>query len=368
MKKIISTVIAIAALAIPFSVMEASAADAKSEIQIATVSEEAGKEIDVPVEITSNEGIVAMSFTIEYDTDSLELLNVTDCGLFAEASYTQGGDIKAVPFRMMWENGLARDNYTNTGEIAILHFNVLDSAKSGFSEIKINVEADNTFDVDLEDVAFEGINGGVEIKGTEPITTTTTTETTTTSTTEITTTTETTTSITDTITTTEETTTTETITSTTDTTTTTEETTATETITSTTDTTTTMEETTAPEITTTVITDKYFASEDELCNMALEDYRQKTGTAPTKAETTTNADGTLSIVLTDENGKVLDTYIIDPVTGIGTSSDGSEVNLPQTGNNSLKTVTAASAALALTLFGSYAVVKSGILRKKEDEQ
>jgi hypothetical protein len=96
--------------------------------------------------------------------------------------------------------------------------------------------------------------------------------------------------------------------------------------------------------------------------------QEKTGTMPAKAEATTNADGTLSIILTDEAGKVLDTYVINPVTEIGTNSDGSEVNLPQTGNNSMKTVTAASAALALMFLGSLAVVKSGILRKKKDEQ
>ena len=154
------------------------------------------------------------------------------------------------------------------------------------------------------------------------------------------------------------------------------ETTTTETPTTTTTeaTTTTMEETTTESTTTTVsettttTTEKYFASEDELCNMAIEDHKQKTGTTPAKAETTTNADGTLSIVLTDESGKVLDTYVIDPVTGIGTSSDGSEVNLPQTGNISMKTVAATSAALALTLLGSFVVVKSGVIRKKEDEQ
>lgn len=320
MKKIISTIIAVVALAIPFSAMEVSAADTASEIKVTTVSAEAGSEIDVPVEITGNEGIVAISFTIEYNTAALELVSVKDCGLFEDASYTPGGDLTAVPFRVMWENGLATDNYTDTGSIAVFHFNVLDTAESGLSEIKINVEADNTFDVNMDDVAFEGVNGGVKIAGAE--TTTTTTETTTT---------------------------------------TTESTTTTTTTESTTTTTT----TTTEETTTTV---KYFASEDSLCNMAIEDYKQKTGTAPAKAEATTNADSTFSIVLTDESGKVLDTYVIDPVTGIGTSSDGSEVNLPQTGNNSLKTVTAATAGLALTLFGSFAVAKSGVIRKKEDEQ
>ena len=183
MKKIISTVIAVASMAVPFFVMEASAADASSEIRIATVSAEAGEEIDVPVEINSNDGIIAVSFTIDYDTDCLELLSVKDCGLFAEASYTPGGDLKAVPFRMMWENGLATDNYTDTGTIAVLHFQVLDSAESGLSEIKINVEAENTFNVDMIDVAFEGINGGIEIAGIETTTTTEVTTTTTTTTT-----------------------------------------------------------------------------------------------------------------------------------------------------------------------------------------
>lgn len=353
MKKIISTIIAVAALAIPFSVMEASAADTASEIKVATVSAEAGSEIDVPVEITSNEGIVAISFTIEYDTDALELVSVKDCGLFADASYTPGGDLTAVPFRVMWENALATDNYTDTGSVAVFHFNVLDTAESGLSEIKINVEADNTFDVNMDDVAFESVNGGIEIAGEE--TTTTTTETTTTTTT--TTTTATTTTTEETTTTSEETTTTETTTTTT-----------TEATTTTTEETTTESTTTTVSETTTTTTEKYFASEDELCNMAIEDYKQKTGTTPAKAEATTNADGTLSIVLTDESGKVLDTYVIDPVTGIGTSSDGSEVNLPQTGNNSMKAVAATSAALALTLLGSFAVVKSGVIRKKEDEQ
>lgn len=351
MKKIISTIIAVAALTIPFSVMETSAADTASEIKVATVSAEAGSEIDVPVEITSNEGIVAISFTIEYDTDALELVSVKDCGLFADASYTPGGDLTAVPFRVMWENALATDNYTDIGSVAVFHFNVLDTAESGLSEIKINVEADNTFDVNMDDVAFESVNGGIEIAGEETTTTTTETTTTTTTTTATTTTTE------ETITTTEETTTTETTTTTT-----------TEATTTTTEETTTESTTTTVSETTTTTTEKYFASEDELCNMAIEDYKQKTGTTPAKAEATTNADGTLSIVLTDESGKVLDTYVIDPVTGIGTSSDGSEVNLPQTGNNSMKTVAATSAALALTFLGSFAVVKSGVIRKKEDEQ
>ena len=71
--------------------------------------------------------------------------------------------------------------------------------------------------------------------------------------------------------------------------------------------------------------------------------------------------------MTDADGNLLDTYVIDPVTGVGTGSDGKEVNLPQTGNNSLGTA-ATAAALALTLTGVFVVTKSDIIRKKKEEE
>ena len=112
--------------------------------------------------------------------------------------------------------------------------------------------------------------------------------------------------------------------------------------------------------TTTTTTMEYFASEDELGKMAMEDYRQKTGTTPAKVETTTNADGTLSMQLYDEDGTVLDTYVIDPVTGKGTDSAGGEVNLPQTGYSNIYKVITGLAAL-MTLGGTAIILKT---RKK----
>ena len=112
---------------------------------------------------------------------------------------------------------------------------------------------------------------------------------------------------------------------------------------------------------------KYFAPISELGSMAVKDYKSKNGTAPASSETIENADGTVSIILSDQAGKVLDTYTIDPVTGIGTDSNGETVNLPQTGNNSFGTVAAAAGALALILAGSAAVAGSGIVRRKKDE-
>ncbi|MBP0968387.1 MAG: hypothetical protein J5722_12190 [Oscillospiraceae bacterium] len=110
-------------------------------------------------------------------------------------------------------------------------------------------------------------------------------------------------------------------------------------------------------------------SAEKLMEMAKKDYQQKTGILPANAHTMTNLGGTVTVVLEDENGEALDAYTVDPETGIGERfSDQSTVNLPQTGNNSLKTLMMMLGAFLLTVCGFLAVRKSGMLRRRNNEQ
>ena len=133
----------------------------------------------------------------------------------------------------------------------------------------------------------------------------------------------------------------------------------------------TSEEATTTTTTTTTTTEnvakQYFAPVEKLGGMAVKDYESKNSGAKVTSETIENEDGTVSVVLSDEKGNVVDTYTIDPVTGKGTDSKGGTVDLPQTGNNSVKTAAAAATALFLMLIGSAAVAGSGVLRKKDEE-
>ena len=90
--------------------------------------------------------------------------------------------------------------------------------------------------------------------------------------------------------------------------------------------------------------------------MAIKDYEKKNGTAPFKAEAVKD-DAWLHITLTDANGKELDVYQIEPVSGIGTNQTGNQVNLPQTGYFGFQTIAEALAAL-LTLTGLGMIFKS----------
>lgn len=105
---------------------------------------------------------------------------------------------------------------------------------------------------------------------------------------------------------------------------------------------------------------------DKLCDMAKKDYEKKNGTVPSRADAKINKDGSVSIELTNKDGSVIDTYTVDAVSGEGTNSKGEAVSLPQTGNNAPDTVAKASASAFLTLAGLFAVLKSGIFRKKRE--
>lgn len=99
--------------------------------------------------------------------------------------------------------------------------------------------------------------------------------------------------------------------------------------------------------------------------MAVQDYILKPGKTPAKAESSDNGNGTVSITLTDENGEILDIYTVDSETGKGTDSNGDNVDLPQTGNNDLRTAAAVAAAAVLMVTGAFAA--GAALRRKEEE-
>lgn len=73
------------------------------------------------------------------------------------------------------------------------------------------------------------------------------------------------------------------------------------------------------------------------------------------------------IALLDESGDPLETYVIDPITGIGTDSADQDVDLPQTGNNSLNNVLIVLGAIMLIGLGLYTTKASNVIRRKENE-
>ncbi len=288
-------------------------AEESANIELETISAEPGESIYLDLTISNNPGIIAVSVTLEYDSSCLSLKSVDDGALFSGASFTPSGNMSVIPFRVMWEDGLSKENYTDNGTLATFHFEVLDTAEYGTYEIKVAVENQNTFDVNLDEVEIASSNGSVIIEDSSVETETTT---------EIT---------------------TETITETT-----------TETF---------------EEIETEITTARtYIAYVSELRDMAKKDYKSRTGIYPDNAVSEFKSNGFFNISLYDEDGNLLDIYTIDPYSGVGISESSYGIELPQTENNSVKTIAGTVSALALMISGAFAMTKSGIIsRKCKDE-
>ena len=132
--------------------------------------------------------------------------------------------------------------------------------------------------------------------------------------------------------------------------------------------TTTITTTELSETTTTTKILNNIVSDEELCEWAVNDYQEKNGITAENTKLTVNSDGMYEIELSDESGNALDTYIIDPITGIGTDSSNEEVNLPQTGNNSKHHIFVIFSAIMFIGIGLWMIQFSNFICIKRDEK
>lgn len=303
-------------------------------ITVSSLTADTGSTVEVPIIMENNPGVAAVSLDVTYDNTKLSLASVEDGKILGTSTFLSGKDLTMVPYTLNWDD-LSSENNTGNGTLAVLTFNVLDSDATDTS-IKVSVNQKSTFNVDFEDVVFETHEGLITINKSSQDSTTTSTSTTTT---------------------TSDTTTTRTTTTTSDTTTSTSATSSNATTTATTsETITTTEEATIS------------VTPYELSNWAENDYFKKTGVEPYTSTYTENADGTLTITLIDEAGAILDKYTVHPNTGVGFNSTGEEVNLPQTGNNSMKNWLIVFGALMLIGLGVVSVKTSRVSFRRKDEQ
>jgi len=138
-------------------------AETKGRIEVANVECKSGEYVDVTITITQNPGIVAMRLFLEYDSNSLELIEVEDKGLLGSNVSLFGNDKRAIPYTMLWENSISPKNFSDTGTLALLKFKVLENAKSGKYAITVKCDEASTFNTALNDVGFEVSSGSVTV-------------------------------------------------------------------------------------------------------------------------------------------------------------------------------------------------------------
>ena len=114
-----------------------------------------GQDIDVTLNIKANPGIISTIVNIDFDHSVLELISVENGEVFPYSCFMCGNDKTVIPYKLIWEDGLALSDNTANGILAILKFRVIDESKAEGTVINISYDPQSTFNAELDDISFE---------------------------------------------------------------------------------------------------------------------------------------------------------------------------------------------------------------------
>lgn len=168
-KRIISLLLCFVMLFTLFSVQAFAADQVRIEGENVTHKLNVGDVVEVPVNVTENPGFIIGKIRVSWDSTALKLTEVSYNGFVPPempAPITEGISSYAVPFG----KSDATANYTQTGLLFTLKYEVLAGATA--KEYPITLTTENTFfqNFDVDDVASVTTNGSVTL--TEPAPTT----------------------------------------------------------------------------------------------------------------------------------------------------------------------------------------------------
>lgn len=129
-------------------------------ITVESITVEREDEIVVPIRISGNPGICFAVLSVEY-SEGLTLLEVQDAGLLSDPVF--GNDLEANPYRLSWDDSLASENNTANGTLVTLRFGLEEGANAGVYSVKVSYDEDNLFNLDLQNVRFDTVDGQIEI-------------------------------------------------------------------------------------------------------------------------------------------------------------------------------------------------------------
>lgn len=156
MKKVFSIILVLmllcGMLAVPVS------AAGNGSLSMTSASGGRGETVTLSVKLNSNPGLVTMTIRVSYDTNVLELTNVSNPNLLvgAQLNPTYGS-----PYTISWVDGATTVNNTKTGTIATFTFKIKDNAPIGDSKVTLTFL--DSYDSDYAVNTFSTSSGKVTV-------------------------------------------------------------------------------------------------------------------------------------------------------------------------------------------------------------
>lgn len=115
-------------------------------------------EARVTLSVDSNSGFVSALVKLVYDKDALTLTQIEDAGKLGTAVH------HAVSGNLYWNNPTVTENYTYTGAVATLVFQVNASAVEGKSySVTLDTNSAQAYDVDMNDLNVSATAGSIKV-------------------------------------------------------------------------------------------------------------------------------------------------------------------------------------------------------------
>lgn len=149
---LLSTLLIMTSLAVTCS------AEGAPQYNIQYGSATAGETFDLEVMIENNPGIISLRFSVEYDPEKLQLVDISDSKILN--GYTAPSPEVASPYTLRWADSLSATNNSANGKVVTLKFKALAEGTSTVSVI--HEEARNSTG---QKIVFSNASVDVEIEG-----------------------------------------------------------------------------------------------------------------------------------------------------------------------------------------------------------
>ncbi len=134
-----------------------SAATPQVVVSNGTISANDASVYEVKVSLVDNPGVTMMRLKLNYDTENLKLIGVTDAGVLGNAIHTSS--YNASPYYLYWSNAVSTTNFTANGVIATLRFELIGATDN--YEISVSANYGDILDKNEDEVAFSMTAGTI---------------------------------------------------------------------------------------------------------------------------------------------------------------------------------------------------------------
>lgn len=138
--------------------------DEKCKLTVIGRNAKTSEEIEIPVELKNNPGILGFTITIRYDEEIFELIDIKNGDVFDGVLQFTKPQIYTDGCRCLWDGlNIDKDNVRD-GVLIRLNFHVRDTAKKGKYPIIVECAGNDVIDDNLENVPVEIKNGEINIE------------------------------------------------------------------------------------------------------------------------------------------------------------------------------------------------------------